>query len=334
MPQSLDRKRILFIYNGRTRFTKIDLALLREYCQVTELYLQRTNYKPLYITQQVQTHDLIFGWFASWHTLLPILLARRWGKPAIVVVGGYDTANMPEIGYGSQRGGLRRLIARSVIHNATHLLPFSYSAREELLSNTGVDPYKVTVIYMGVPDIAVSNGQNRDRLALTVGGVWQENLYRKGLLPFVQAAHYLPDIQFILVGHWFDHSIRALHQAASTNITFTGFMPDEELAVLYGRAAVYVQASQHEGFGMSVAEAMLRGCIPVVSQSGSLPEVVGNTGIYLASTSPVDIAIGIRAALNSDNEHRNRARERVLSLFSLEQRRQAIQKLLVNCLTA
>ncbi|MEI2608564.1 MAG: glycosyltransferase family 4 protein [Chitinophagaceae bacterium] len=322
--------RILFVHNGSTRFVQIDLALLRERHQVTELYVQRTRLNPIRIAQQVKAHDLVLGWFASWHTFIPVLLAQRWHKPSLVMVGGYDTANVPEAGYGSQRGGLRRLIANIVINKASHLLPFSESARRELLINTGVDPQKITVLYIGVPEQAYDLNIPREKLVLTVGGVWQENLVRKGLLPFVQTAHHLPDHQFVVAGRWFDESIKTLRRAASHNVTFTGFLPGNDLLALYSRATVYVQASLHEGFGMSVAEAMLAGCVPVVTRVGSLPEVVGDTGVYANSVEPIQLAQAITEALAATPVMRLNARARVLACFSLEKRRQRLLNILQN----
>jgi len=162
---------------------------------------------------------------------------------------------------------------------------------------------------------------------LTVGNVWQENLLRKGLLPFVQAAAHLPATKFMLIGKWYDDSIETLRRVAGPNVEFTGFVSDERLVDLYQRASVYVQASLHEGFGLSVAEAMLAGCIPVVTRKGALPEVVGDAGVYAASNDPLDVAVAIRRALTLDGSARQRARERILTQFPVERRRKALYAL-------
>jgi len=267
---------------------------------------------------------MVFCWFASWHSFTPVLLARLLHKPAIVVIGGYDTANVPEAGYGSQRGGLRRLVARTVIHSATHLIAFSESAKKEAVANAGADPDKTRVIYQGIPLTAIGSCDKRKPLVLTVGNVWRENLLRKGLLPFVRAAEYLPELTFVLVGKWHDDSIQQLRRVAGPNVELKGYLSDNQLNELYVRASVYVQASLHEGFGMSVAEAMLGGCIPVVTRKGSLPELVGETGVYIDSNDPVSVAKAIRYALNQGSTMRREAQGRIVSHFSLERRRQAL----------
>ncbi|HEX2270736.1 MAG TPA: hypothetical protein VHH35_14415, partial [Pyrinomonadaceae bacterium] len=91
--------RILFVHNGPTRFVRLDLEELRERYEVTDCYLRSRWINALSLWQKVRTHDLIFGWFASWHTFLPLLFARLSGKPSLLVIGGYDLANMPEIDY-------------------------------------------------------------------------------------------------------------------------------------------------------------------------------------------------------------------------------------------
>jgi len=96
----------------------------------------------------------------------------------------------------------------------------------------------------------------------------------------------------------------------------------------YCKASVYVQPSRHEGFGLSVAEAMLSGCIPVVTQVGALPEVVGKCGIYLAAQDPASIAQAIEGALASNPEARLLARQRILEQFPMNRRGQSLDQLI------
>ncbi len=320
----MSQPNILFVHNALQSFVAVDLNLLRQRYAVQEWFVRSRLINVAATWRAVRRADLVFGWFASWHTLFPVLFARLLGKPSLVVIGGYDVAHVNAATYGSQRSRLKRAVVRAVTGNATHLLAFSESARREAVQHEVAAPQKITLAYLGVPVPNKPLVERDPHLVITVGGVWQANLLRKGLLPFVQAAAYLPDLQFTLAGKWFDDSIETLRAAASKNVTFTGYLSDADLQALYAKASVYVQASLHEGFGMSVAEAMLMGCIPVVTSVGSLPEVVGDCGFYTADNSPQAVAAAIQQALRADEELRQRARERVLTHFSMEQRRQGL----------
>ena len=74
-----------------------------------------------------------------------------------------------------------------------------------------------------------------------------------------------------------------------------GFVPHEELEILYDRAAVVVLPSYREGMPLCVLEAMAHGRPVVASAVGGIPELVedGVTG-YLVEPGDVD---GVRAAL-------------------------------------
>ena len=54
----------------------------------------------------------VVGWFASWHTFWPLTFAWLLRKPSLLIVGGFDTANVPEIGYGYQQGGMTKRLSR------------------------------------------------------------------------------------------------------------------------------------------------------------------------------------------------------------------------------
>lgn len=76
-------------------------------------------------------------------------------------------------------------------------------------------------------------------------------------------------------------------------VTFTGFVPDADLALLYNAASLLVLPSWAEGFGLPAVEAMACGLPVAASRRGSLPEVVGTAGSLFE---PGDVG-GMAAAL-------------------------------------
>jgi len=259
-----------------------------------------------------------------------LFLAKLQKKPSLLVIGGYDLANLPEIGYGNQRGGLKKWVSRWSIHLATTLVTNSYYSQTEAEKNIGIQKDRVQVVYHGVADPFGELPKHKENLVLTVGNVDKANLKRKGHELFVRTAALMPDTPFVLVGAWKDSSIDFLRSLAAPNVLFTGRVSDEELLDYYQRAAIYMQLSQHEGFGMSVAEAMLAGCIPIITQAGSLPEVVGDTGFYVEDLRPESIRKTIENALRAPANQQKVVRQRILDLFTLEQRHQAFEKLIMK----
>lgn len=335
--------RLLFVHNRRSTFVQIDLDLLGEKYDVTEWYARKGMPNLAALRQAVANCDILFGWFASWHTFYPVLMANALRRPVILVVGGYDTANMPEIGYGNQRGGLRRLITRRTMQHANQLVTNSSFTRAEAIRNVDVDASRVTVVYHGLVPPSLSSKQ-KEKFVLTVGDVRQDTLLRKGLIPFVRAAAFVPEVPFVLVGEWRGGAIDALREIAPPNVTFTNRLSAEALDDSMARAQVYVQASAHEGFGMALAEAMLHECVPVVTRAGAIPEVVGDAGFYTPSTEAGALAETIRQGLeacipkgqdacigkghDAGAEWGTRARERIVREFPLARRREGLERVI------
>ena len=326
-------KRVLYVHSRKASFVAIDRDILAERYAIEDLYQPGRMANPLRVVGGVLRADLVFGWFASWHTFWPITLAWLLRKPSVMIVGGFDTANMPDIGYGYQQGGLRRWASRWIMKRATRLATHSAYSRGEIERNTPIPPERVTVMHLGVPDpFGEPAAGERERMALTVGHLVSTTLEQKGHRPFVEAAAALPDVRFTFVGKWHDDSIELLRGLAGDNVTFTGWLSDEELHDTYRRAAVYVQASRHEGFGLAVAEAMLAGCVPVVMDVTAMPEVVGDAGVLIASQSPEHIADGVRQALDMGPDAAARARQRILTEFPMERRRVAVLRVAADAL--
>ena len=320
----MKRRRILYVHSRKASFVAMDREILAERFEVEDLYQPGRWPHPLKLVRGVLRADLVFGWFASWHTFFPITLASLLRKPSVLVIGGFDTANMPDIDYGHQRGGLRRHASRWIFRRATRLITNSSYSLTEIERNTPIPSSRITVVPHGVPDRVDEVPAAKDRLALTVGAVDHGTLVQKGQGPFVQAARELPNVAFVVAGKWLDDAVEQLRAQAGPNVEFTGWLSDEELLDLYRRARVYVQASRHEGFGLAVAEAMLAGCVPVVMNATAMPEVVGDAGVLIESQRPRDVAEGVRRALDLGPDTARRARERILMSFPMESRREGI----------
>ena len=318
--------RVLYVISRRNTFTAIDREALSERHEVVEYLQPGFRPRPRELWQALGEVDAVVGWFASWHTAAALELARFRRVPSLLIFGGFDTANMPEIDYGSQRGGVRRRLVHRTAGLATRLVTNSNYTLGEIEENTRIDPSRVRVVHHGIPDRfpEAASEPERRRMALTVGAVYSVNLARKGHGPFTQAAPQLPEVEWVLAGEWWDETGARLAAEAPPNLRVTGRLSDEELDGLFRSAAVYVQASLQEGFGMSLAEAMLAGAVPVVTSAGAMPEVVGDTGVVIEEATAAAVAQGVRDALELGPRAGLAARERVRERFTYERRRDGI----------
>ena len=71
-------------------------------------------------------------------------------------------------------------------------------------------------------------------------------------------------------------------------VIFTGFAPNDDLPALIKGSRAFVLPSLYEGFGMPAVEAQAVGTPIVVSRVSSLPEVAGESAIYIEDPESVD----------------------------------------------
>jgi len=326
-------KKVLIVHSGNETFVKLDKNFLNQKFHIQDFYVKQPfPVNCIKYLQKIPKTDVVFCWFASWNSFWAILLSKLFNKPSILVIGGYDLADIPEADYGHQRGGIKKFFSRWAMRMATTLITNSCYSREEAEKNAQILSSKINVVYHGVPDPFSGKDEiSKENVALAVGNISWPNLKRKGWEPFVKAASYLPEMQFVMAGKWADDSVQYLKSIAADNVLFPGRVSDDELHRLYLKAKVYVQASLHEGFGMTVAESMLAKCIPVVSRNGALPEVVGDCGVYLDDCKPEAIANAIRSIPES-NDLGKRARQRVIKKFPPEKRIELLTTLVKDTL--
>lgn len=81
----------------------------------------------------------------------------------------------------------------------------------------------------------------------------------------------------------------------------TGFVPEEDLPILYNLCKVFVFPSWHEGFGLPALEAMSCGRAVIGANTSSLPEVIGREDALFDSRSEGSIAEKLTQVLINDS---------------------------------
>jgi glycosyltransferase involved in cell wall biosynthesis len=134
------------------------------------------------------------------------------------------------------------------------------------------------------------NLSQQDRVLLYVGGIDP----RKNWPVLVEiAASFKENHQsnpqskrvLLIVGKMFDLEFprfKATIQARGVEeyIIFTGYLPDNELAMAYAAANLFVFPSLYEGFGLTPLEALAAGLPVISSHTSSMPEVLGEHVLY------------------------------------------------------
>lgn len=330
----MSRPEILFLTSSRSSFVEGDLRILETGYPVREIatggypagsLAQRISL-GLAILSGVLRTDIVFAWFAHNHSYLAVRAARLLRKKSLVVVGGYEVAHEPEIGYGALLDPALAEKVRYIVENADCILAVSEFSRREILAVA--QPRRLETVYNCVDTSFFSPGGPKENIVLTVCLVSTANIRVKGLDTFMDAARHLPGARFVLIGRSLDNALELLQQDAPANVDFVGAVGRDDLLGWYRRARVYCQFSYRESFGVALAEAMSCECVPVVTDRGALPEVAGDTGFVVPYGDTHATIDAISRALLSETGPV--ARKRVCDLFSLARREQELRRIIAT----
>ncbi|MGR3173279.1 MAG: glycosyltransferase family 4 protein [Candidatus Scalindua sp.] len=320
-------------YKQLQTFEEIDVRLLQKHYQIKTIYLTGYGYLELVrFIPQLLWAEIVICWFVDRHSFRAIVWCKRLGKKSVVIAGGYDVANTPDIPYGiaATRPGSLSMVRQALLQ-ADMVVANSRFIKQEITEYFEIDPGKVAMIYHGIDteQFHPGNEQIKERLIVTVASINKETIKLKRLDLFVLAAKAFPDCKFWVVGPCQDeHALTELQSVSPNNVRFTGPLYGQYLIRAYQRACVYVQISRREGFGMALAEAMACACVPVATPVAAIPEVVGDCGFMVKGDDLLSIVTGIRNALNSPLDTGLTARERIVSEFSIKAREQALYDLI------
>ncbi len=236
-------------------------------------------------------HDLIFKLFPEYHKKL-----NYW----------YLNAAMP-------------LFCRK----ADAIIAVSEATKQDLIDHYAIDPAKIHVVHEAaaahfgeVSAEAVAAVRQRyelpDQYLIHLSTIEP----RKNLNRLVDALLALrerwPELHLVLAGGkgWlYDDFFAKIDDLGLSGIVRPlGWVPDEDLPAVLAGAALGVQPSLYEGFGLPILELMTCGQVVAASNRSSLPEVGGEAAAYF---DPTDVGemVAVVDHLLSDEQERARRRD-------------------------
>lgn len=206
-----------------------------------------------------------------------------------------------------------KLWTKRSVKKAARIITISKATRDDIVKFYGVDKNKIAIAYPGFDKEVfhpikdqnfISKVKEKYKIAgnyvIYIGTVQP----RKNLVRLIEAFKKIDDLKLVIVGKtkglgrqaWMYEEILSAPEkfGIKEKVIFTGFAPTEDLPLLISGAKVFVLASFWEGFGIPPLEAMACGTPVIVSNSSSLPEVVGKTGILIDPFSVEQIEQAIR----------------------------------------
>jgi glycosyltransferase involved in cell wall biosynthesis len=305
--------KILFCGMLKSPFILRDLELLQQYYEVIPVNLdivQESREGFIIYIWSVMTRiifklrhvDLVYIWFADIHTFPLLVLAKLFKKKSIVLIGGWEVANYPEINYGNQSNMWRGAITRWCIRNSDIVIVTSLAYKNitksiEPKSNICIIPMTIDKSLCEYPLPIKSNKIVTALFTLKFTGTL------KGIPIFKAAEKEVPYECIIYEG-----------------------IPHDILMDKLREAKVYCQLSYTESFGVTNLEAMACGCVPIVTNRDALPEIIGDTGLVVPYG---DVQATVDAMYKAMTMDGTKARERS-KLFLKENRIKMLTEIIKN----
>jgi glycosyltransferase involved in cell wall biosynthesis len=203
-------------------------------------------------------------------------------------------------------------VVGACVRRAAHICTVSEASRDDIITQLGVDPERVTNTYQSspLPSSAVALSAEEDaRMVEGILGLKPQGYFlffgaiepKKNVSRLIEA--YLSiqtETPLVIVGPggWqSEDELRLLSGNSSTGvrrIMRLDYLPRELLTRLIRSARAVAFPSLYEGFGLPVLEAMQLGTPVLTSNGGSLPEVVGDGALVVDPYDVSMIAHGLR----------------------------------------
>ena len=241
--------------------------------------------------------------------------------PVITTIHDLSFEHLPET-FNRRSWMQMRLTVRSTARRAAHIITDSSYSRNDILKTYGLPGDRVTVTPLAASTRyrRVENADEikrvREKFGITgdyilaVGSIQpRKNIARliRAYLRLRDESTIDPMPRLVIAGKpaWlYDDTIKVAERSgAKEYIVFTGYVPEEELPVLYSDARCFVYPSYFEGFGIPPLESMRCGTPVITSNRTCFPEVIGDAGLMVDTLDEGAIAAAIKRLLTDEHLH-------------------------------
>lgn len=341
--------KILFFHHVTSNFVNQDAQILTsKYDVKTSLFKQKIIFdlllsfiKQLYLIFKNPKRNIIYvSQFASYHSWLPSVLGRLFSIPHVIFLHGADVNMISSINYGHNRKVPLKWFNKSSLRLASHLAPVSSHLIESKYSYIPNEPVNQGLIpLLGNRNLNISvipNGIEVDTfknlylqrvknsfLVVCSGAENERRSLLKGLDLVKQLAVKMPDLIFTIVGY------NANKETADypKNVNLYPNLAAEELVEKYNSHQFFLQLSLIESFGMALCEAMLCGCVPIVSDIPALIDVVNDQGYVLKRKDPELLFTLVQKAIKEYDKSKLPSTDYIKEKYSISQRNIKIKSL-------
>ncbi|MSO83315.1 MAG: glycosyltransferase family 1 protein [Acidobacteria bacterium] len=260
--------------------------------------------------------------------------------PAPVVVAIHDVSFAAHPEWFAWREGLRRrTMTRLAAMRAARVLTISEFSKREIAGRLGIAPGKIDVIYPGAPELAVERTpQGSAHTVLYVGSLFSRRHIPELIEGFARLARKRTDVRLEIVGDnrttpriEIDDLVTAT--GAGDRIVLRAWVPDAQLATLYGSARAFVFLSEYEGFGLTPLEALGAGIPIVVLDTPVAREIYGAAALYVERPEPALIEAALERILTDEAERARilAAASTTLARYSWRACAEQVLDVLVSC---
>lgn len=351
----MNKVKALLVYSGFSSFVKADYEILSQDFDVSKYqflpYKGFTRFVWSNITLfffclfNIRKYDVVYCWFADYHSTFPVLFSKFLSKTSVIVVGGYDAMYIPEIEHGVFKNlkSYRVKCVKYALSNASFVFPVDESLEYSVNTYADTKGIKVGikhyVKHFKGQIVTIPTGYNPNvwmkpaemekvQSVITLASVPDNKTFKlKGLDMFLEIATLMPEVQFSIVGLSPLMEQRIKHTAPK-NVRFWGYVDHSKLPIILSEHKVYAQLSLCEGLPNALCEAMLCECIPVGSNVNGIPKGIGDTGFILENRDVNEAKKLVSQALAAPSEMGVKARKRIMDNFPEQYRNERILSIL------